>query len=105
VSARLHLAAQPTVQPTRTEQWPLRSVDFDVLGHVNNSVYCAMLEHVSQVRGLCEQPLTMTLEHHEAIDPMSHVVLQVVDVDGGIDLWITTPAGRTVAVAELRTLF
>ena len=100
VKARLHLPLRPTSDPTAQQRWPLRFVDFDVLGHVNNSVYWAIVEeHLAERREL-RAPLTITLEHHAGIDPGDDVTVTTSDHDGGFDLWVTAADGRIAAVVS-----
>ena len=96
VKARLHLPLRPPPDNPHTS-WPLRFVDFDVLGHVNNSVYWAMVEEQLAARRTLRAPVTVTLEHHDGIDPGDEVRVSVVDTDTGFDLWITTASGKTAA--------
>jgi acyl-ACP thioesterase len=106
ISARLHLPIRPTEE--RAERavestWPLRFVDFDVLGHVNNSVYWAIVEEqLARLRHL-RAPLTVTLDHRDAIDPGDMVRIVVADDDLGFHLWVTTDAGRVAAVVSTTT--
>ena len=99
VTARLHL---PTRPPAATEEtaWPLRFADFDVLGHVNNSVYWAMVEERLAARRDLRAPLTITLEHHTGIDPGDEVTLRTAEHDRGFDLWVTVGDGRVAAVVS-----
>ncbi|MCU1395766.1 MAG: hypothetical protein JWM34_4194 [Ilumatobacteraceae bacterium] len=113
VKARLHL---PTRPPTAAADgagelavtdnigaWPLRFVDFDILGHVNNAVYWAMVEEEignRRTRGLpFATPFTVTLEHHDGIDRDDTVAITVLDADDGFDLWVHAhkPGGPSVA--------
>ena len=101
VSARLHLPSRPPAGATlREAPWALRFSDFDVLGHVNNAVYWAMVEEqlarLRQVRA----PFAVTLEHHDAIDPGDAVTLTVRDTDRGFDLWVTALADGAVAGSQ-----
>jgi acyl-ACP thioesterase len=114
VKARLHLPLRPPVSPTPdtatrdvtaadgvvTSVWPLRFVDFDVLGHVNNSVYWSMVEEQLAARRQLRAPLTITLEHHAGIDPGDEVAITTASNDGGFDLWVTTGDGRVTAVVS-----
>jgi acyl-ACP thioesterase len=78
-------------------------VDFDVLGHVNNSVYWAIVEEqLARLRHL-RAPLTVTLDHRDAIDPGDMVRIVVADDDLGFHLWVTTDAGRVAAVVSTTT--
>lgn len=100
VSARLRLPTSVPTELTAQSAWPLRFADFDVLGHVNNCVYWAIVEEqLARLRDV-RAPLTVTLEHHDAIDPGAVVQLSVVDTDTGFDLWITTTADRVAAVVR-----
>ncbi|HEY4332397.1 MAG TPA: acyl-ACP thioesterase domain-containing protein [Ilumatobacteraceae bacterium] len=90
VSARLHLPTQPPADVGSVADWPLRFVDFDVLGHVNNSVYWAIVEEqLARLRDV-RAPLEVALEHHAAISPGARVSVRVVDAADGFDLWVTT---------------
>ena len=57
VSSRLTLPS-PSGDVTR-QPWPLRPTDFDVLGHVNNSVYWAMVEDDPLTEGMAEVELVV----------------------------------------------
>lgn len=100
VKARLHLPTRPSAGATEQAHWPLRFVDFDVLGHVNNSVYWAMVEEQLAARRELRAPLTITLEHHAGIDPGDEVTLTTATHDRGFDLWVTTGDGRVAAVVS-----
>lgn len=91
VSARLHLPSRPPdSDAVRHRPWPLRLVDFDVLGHVNNSVYWAIVEEQLGRQRALREPLTITLEHHDAIDPGGAVTVSVVESATGFDMWVIT---------------
>lgn len=105
VKARLHLPLRPPADHPglQVSAWPLRFVDFDVLGHVNNSVYWAMVEEQLAVRRTVRAPITVTLEHHDGIDPGDDVRVTVLDTASGFDLWVTASAGdggKTTAVVR-----
>jgi acyl-ACP thioesterase len=83
--------------------WPLRAVDVDLLGHVNNAVHWAAVEE-----RLPEAPLDPTLpfrallDYHRPLDVDDD--LELVAYDGG-DLSLAFVAdGGTKAVARLETL-
>lgn len=100
VKARLHLPQRPSRDDVERVGWPLRFVDFDVLGHVNNSVYWSMVEEQLAARRELRAPLTITLEHHAGIDPGDEVVLTTADREHGFDLWVTAGDGRVAAVVS-----
>ncbi len=83
-SSRLTLPAPPTESSSATP-WPVRSTDFDVLGHVNNAVYWAMVEDEPVSHG------RLTLEYRTAIEPGQSVDL-VADADGR-SRWLVSDAG------------
>jgi len=57
---------------TRTRPWPLRATDFDVLGHVNNTVYWAPLEdHIAGDAWVTR----IEMEYRAGIDPGDAVEL------------------------------
>ena len=60
--------------------WPLRFADFDVLGHVNNAVYWAIVEECLDVTA----PATVTVEYRGGVDRGQRAEV-VVD---GHELWL-----------------
>jgi acyl-ACP thioesterase len=60
--------------------WPLRFTDFDVLGHVNNAVYWAVVEECFDVHAPC----TVTVEYRGGVDRGQNAEI-VVD---GHELWL-----------------
>ncbi|CAB4882803.1 unannotated protein [freshwater metagenome] len=101
ISARLHLPTRPDeAAPTVITEWPLRFADFDVLGHMNNCVYWAIVEEQLARLRLLRAPLTITLEHHDAIDPGAGVLVSVIDRATGFDLWVSTDHDRVAAVVR-----
>jgi acyl-ACP thioesterase len=61
----------------RDRDFPLRLVDFDVLGHVNNTVYWAMVEEVLAVHRPLPGGLEAEVEHQRALDRASAPVVRV----------------------------
>jgi acyl-ACP thioesterase len=99
VRARLeHPAPPPPPHMTSTRVWPLRATDFDVLGHVNNTVYWAAVEDSLAV-GLDSAVTRIEMEYRGGVDPGDTVELVVAD-DGPIRLWFTV-AGAVRASAAL----
>ena len=87
VSARLGHDGPPT--GAERHGWTTRFSDFDVLGHVNNAVYWAVVEEFLSV----EAPVTVEVEYKGGIDRGQEVrVLTAPD-----SLWIT--ADDTVAAS------
>lgn len=82
--------------------WPLRSTDFDVLGHVNNAVAWSSIEAaLTDVTGLAEDPpvpFVAEIGFHLPIEPDDDVAHLTRLVTGGnIDLWLTGPRGTHVS--------
>jgi acyl-ACP thioesterase len=90
-STRLTLPA-PTVPPSLA--WPLRAVDVDRLGHVNNAAYWAPVEEV--FAGRLGGRLRAVLEYRRPIDLGEHVELAV---DGDL-LWLVV-GGEVRAAAQV----
>jgi acyl-ACP thioesterase len=65
VSARLSHPRSPGTEPGRS--WPLRAVDFDTAGHVNNAITWAAVEDLVASTG--RQPIRAEVEYHRAILP------------------------------------
>jgi acyl-ACP thioesterase len=94
VSARLS-HGDPSPDAPRTP-WTLRFADFDVVGHVNNAVYWAMVEEHLDV----QSGLRITLEYRGGIDRDQHVEVAVdgarlwILADGAVAAWAAAePAG------------
>jgi len=62
------------------EPWALRFSDFDVLGHVNNAVYWAVVEECLDLRA----PTTVTVEYRGGVDRGQHAEI----VLNGHELWL-----------------
>jgi acyl-ACP thioesterase len=84
VSSRLTLPGPPEGAGPG-EAWPLRATDFDVLGHVNNAVYWAVVEDEPIVEGRAE------LEYRVPIEPGTSARL-VVSADRR-SRWLVSDAG------------
>lgn len=88
VSSRLTLPSPPADATRRP--WPLRPTDFDVLGHVNNSVYWAVVEDDPPASGTAE------IEYRAAIGPSTAVDL--VESPSTGDRWLVSDEGVHAAV-------
>ncbi|HEX3807933.1 MAG TPA: acyl-ACP thioesterase domain-containing protein [Gaiellaceae bacterium] len=82
----------PTVEPER--EWPLRVVDVDRLGHVNNAAYWATVEEVWS--GRLGGPLRAVMEYRKPIDLDERVEL----AHDGDHLWLVV-GGEVRAAAIL----
>jgi len=78
VHARLAHGGPPDDRPAVS--WPMRFADFDVLGHVNNAVYWAIVEECLDVTA----PATVTVEYRGGVDRGQRAEV-VVD---GHELWL-----------------
>ena len=101
VSARLQL---PNQAPDHASEraWPIRFVDLDVLGHVNNAAQWAPVEEVAHRTGMKLEGVRAQLEHGGETPPGSATIRWVGDASG-FRTWLTTEAG-TGSAAEVRPL-
>ena len=90
-STRLTLPP-PQVAPSR--EWPLRVIDVDRLGHVNNAAYWAPLEEVWS--GRLAGPLRAVVEYRKPIDLGERVELAI----DGDSVWLVV-AGEVRSAARL----
>jgi acyl-ACP thioesterase len=91
VAARLH-HDEPPPDPDERRAWAPRFADFDVLGHVNNAVYAAMVEEMVDLHAPC----AVEIEFRGGISRGDAVEL----VRAGDAMWITA-AGAVAASAVL----
>jgi acyl-ACP thioesterase len=63
------------VDRERVVPWPLRFVDFDAVGHVNNANYWVAAEEFLATHRDVRGPLHVTVEHHLPIEPKHDVGL------------------------------
>ncbi len=97
VTARLrHPAEPPTdVPPPRELDWPVRVVDLDPLGHVNNAATWAIVEEVLETAAV-QPPWRAELEYRSAIELHHRVVVRHrARPHGGVELWAVDGEGRS----------
>jgi acyl-ACP thioesterase len=100
VSGRLRLGAPPASANTRP--WPLRSTDFDVLGHVNNAASWAAIEDELARVAPGRAPVAGEIEYRAAVDPGETVELCSVPAKERLACWLVSDgAVRTSAVIRL----
>lgn len=81
--------------------WTLRAVDLDVLRHVNNAAYWAVVEEELARRRDLRAPLVAEMEHRMAMLSSDDVELRVQDRDdGGLSVWVVVD-GKVKASARL----
>jgi len=84
VSARLSLPGPPGPEPGRA--WPLRAADFDMAGHVNNSIHWAAVEDALTEAGW--RPARAELEYNRAILPGRSPRLVTAAEPGRLRCWL-----------------
>ena len=99
VNARLSNPKPPAGLDGRP--WPLRSVDFDTMGHVNNAAYWAAVEEVLD-GGDAPEPFVATMEYSSGLTLGDEVELVEADHEGGWLLWLRTSDGNVAASASFR---
>ena len=101
VSSRLWLGDPPV--GAAAEPWPLRAVDFDLLGHVNNAAYWAAVEEQVEpgtafAHHLLGRPHRAVMEFGPGIPAGARVELLVDGGDDHLALWFTV-GGAVLAAA------
>jgi acyl-ACP thioesterase len=96
--ARKILDGNGVADGPRPTAWPLRAVDFDTAGHVNNAVHWAVVEEELAAGNWV--PSVAEMEYHRAIVPGSTPELVAERRDGETVLWLLA-AGRMLASARL----
>ncbi len=86
VRARLELGPPPPSAPS--VDWPVRVVDFDIVGHMNNAAYWAAVEEAIADHAVDDRRCRAEVEYAEGVGPGTSVGL-VVDIgpDGTASLW------------------
>lgn len=101
VSARLWLG-EPTLGAA-AEPWPLRVVDIDLVGHVNNAAYWAAVEEQVEpgtafAHALLGQPHRAVIEYGPGIASGDAVELLVDEGTDHLDVWFTVDGAVQAAV-------
>lgn len=88
----------PPVEGIEPAPWPLRFVDFDVLGHVNNAVSWAAVEEERVAREHLRAPVRAEIEYRAPVERGHEVVRLAQDHEGGgLSVWLVDAADpRTV---------
>jgi len=97
--------AHPSRPPDAAERspWPLRFTDFDLLGHVNNAAYWAVVEEALADRRDLRPPFRAEVEHRAAIERGRQVEVARVDAPDLLSLWLIDGDDATVyATATVR---
>jgi acyl-ACP thioesterase len=97
VSTRLSLPAAPAGAPGRP--WPLRVTDFDVIGHVNNSVHWAAVE--AALAPLGWRPARAEMDYYRPVlaGPDPELVSEA--GPGELRVWLRGTAGRLASARAL----
>jgi acyl-ACP thioesterase len=104
VSAKLSHGDPPAHGLADARPWPLRAVDFDMLGHVNNAASWAVVEDALAVQPEMISPFRAEVEFRLPVEQGDAVELVERALPGTIDLWLITPAGVcTTATVRSRT--
>ncbi len=82
----------------RPAVWPVRAVDFDTAGHVNNAVHWAVVEEELAAHAFV--PSVAEIEYHRAILPGCTPELMTERRDGETVIWMLS-AGSILASARL----
>jgi acyl-ACP thioesterase len=81
--------------------WTLRFADFDVLGHVNNAAYWAVVEEQLSQRRALRAPLRAEVEYRSPVEAGDALVVLVAEQDDGFAMWWTVDGDvRTTVVVR-----
>lgn len=107
ISAKLligkHLPS-PSDEVSIVTTWPVRFVDMDAVGHLNNASYWIALEEYLSTHGSRRAPLHATIEHHHSIDPGNIVRIFTDEIDDRVILRHVLDNGEVAAVTQLIAL-
>jgi acyl-ACP thioesterase len=98
ISGRLRLP--PPSDGLTTRPWPVRTTDFDLLRHMNNSAYWHAVEDELARLVPGSVPVNAELEHRAAIEPDDPVELGSTLEDEKASMWLTV-RGETRAAAHV----
>jgi acyl-ACP thioesterase len=87
--------------PTSRRPWPLRFTDFDVMGHMNNAAYWAMVEDELSRRSDLRAPLQAEVEFRVAVQQGDAVELVIRDGESDLWLWIVRADATVCASAHV----
>ncbi|HWG63533.1 MAG TPA: acyl-ACP thioesterase domain-containing protein [Streptosporangiaceae bacterium] len=96
VSARLSHPRPPA--GASAGAWPLRSTDFDIAGHVNNSVHWAAAEDVLALAAANWLPSTAEVEYRRPIQREHEPRLVIVEEGCALSAWLIDEAGQFASV-------
>ncbi len=101
VSARLSHPGPPELPgPPAGTAWPLRASDFDLAGHVNNSVHWAAVEDI--LARLSWLPASAELEYHRPILPGHDLRLRTSQAGGDVWAWLLNDTQRMASARLTR---
>ncbi len=81
--------------------WPVRYVDYDVLAHMNNAVYWAVVEEELGRRRELRAPLRAEVEFRNAVERGHEVGVITEAIDAGVAMWLVGDGGTVHATARL----
>lgn len=103
--ARLEHGGPPAEALHAARPWPLRFTDFDVLGHVNNSVYWSPVEELLAERRHLRAPMRAAMEHRGGLDRGAEARVAAEDrSDGSLIAWLLDGADAVAASAVVSPL-
>jgi acyl-ACP thioesterase len=102
VSARLQHPARPPDNAHGRQQWSLRFVDFDLLGHVNNAAAWAIVEQELARRPDLAAPHRAELEHRAPIEREHRIDIVRADEEHRLEVWAVDADGSGDAFLSAR---
>lgn len=101
VKSRFRLPPAPDPAGRHERPWNLRHSDFDVLGHVNNSVSWAALEDEARRRSPEARIRWGEVEYRQPLGPGDDPVLASRPEEGGLSIWLLTSPDDTATSGRL----
>jgi acyl-ACP thioesterase len=83
------------------QPWPVRYVDYDVLGHMNNAAYWAVVEQELGQRRNLRAPLRAEVEFRNAVERGHEVGVITDPIDAGVAIWLVGDGGVVHASARV----
>jgi acyl-ACP thioesterase len=100
-TVRARLAHPEPPDGAESRPWPVRYVDYDVLAHMNNAAYWAVVEEELGRRRDLRAPLRAEVEFRNAVELGHQVGVITEAIDDGVAIWLVGDGGAVHASARL----
>jgi acyl-ACP thioesterase len=83
------------------QPWPVRYVDYDVLAHMNNAAYWAVVEEELDRRRELRAPMRAEVEFRNAVERGHEVGVITEAIEDGVAMWLVGDTGAVHASARV----